>query len=240
MFAVRTAPGPFPWRDGAFDTVACLDTLEHMPADVREPFVAECARVAARQVFLACPTVDGAALDRFFRAMYEGVGVEPPAWLDEHDEHGLPTAAEVEAACTAAVGMSAEPWAQVNGLLASLAAIADLHPLLAADAVARIATTARNGSGCCARALRPLVAGRVRAHARAGTRGARARGRLHSDGGAGALRCPACGGAVERAAGDELRCTGCAHLLVPDATGAYDLRPQPRPSGRARWWRRSS
>ena len=135
MFAVRTAPGPFPWVDGAFDTIVCLDTLEHMPAPVRGDFVAECARVAARRVFISCPVAEAAERDAMFRQMYVAAGLSAPDWLDEHAEHGLPTAEEVAAACTHAAGFTVEPWAQVNGILSTLAAVADVHPELAADAL---------------------------------------------------------------------------------------------------------
>ncbi len=30
VFAVRTAPERFPWADGAFDTVVCVDLLERL------------------------------------------------------------------------------------------------------------------------------------------------------------------------------------------------------------------
>ena len=135
MFAVRTAPGPFPWRDRAFDTISCVDTLEHMPRDVRGAFVVECARVAARRVFISCPIAEAADRDAMFRQMYAAAGLDAPEWLDEHDEHGLPTAAEVAAACAHAEGFTVEPWAQVNGMLSTLAVVADVHPELAADAV---------------------------------------------------------------------------------------------------------
>ena len=59
MFAVRTAPGRFPWADAAFDTVVCLDTLAKVEARERDAFVAECARVTARRLLIACTTDNG-------------------------------------------------------------------------------------------------------------------------------------------------------------------------------------
>src|SRR5262249_11515207 len=66
MFAVRTDPARFPWADGAFDTVVCLDVLEHVAAAQRSWFVGECARVTARRVLLACPTDTAVNADEFF------------------------------------------------------------------------------------------------------------------------------------------------------------------------------
>ena len=44
-----------PFQDGAFDAVCAFDTLEHVPAPLRDDFVRECARVAQSYVILAGP-----------------------------------------------------------------------------------------------------------------------------------------------------------------------------------------
>ena len=139
MFAVRTDPGRFPWADGAFDTVVCLDVLEHVPAQERSSLVAECARVAARRVLLACPTDTAVNADEFFVQLYRSRGEEPPAWLNEHMEFGLPTVAELEAAC-AVPRFRPKRWPQVNGLLASLLVVGDLHPFFAPGAATEYST----------------------------------------------------------------------------------------------------
>ncbi|MEY2513095.1 MAG: hypothetical protein QOJ89_453, partial [bacterium] len=92
MVAVVLDPGPLlPFADATFDTVLCLDVLEHVPADERAPFVAELARVAARRVVLACPTDAAQPLDDLLRARLD----PQPGWLAEHGECGLPTEREV-------------------------------------------------------------------------------------------------------------------------------------------------
>ena len=81
---------PFP--DETFDAVVTLDTLEHVPAEHREAFLAQCSRVSRDLVVLsaphASPYVDLAedALHAFVKARF---GTSFP-FLEEHREHGLP------------------------------------------------------------------------------------------------------------------------------------------------------
>lgn len=89
-----------PFRDRAFDVVAAFDTLEHVPPRFRAAFLAECARVAKKWIFVAgpyqSPAVDGAErlLQRFLR---DKMGVEH-RYLDEHRHNGLPDLAASRAA----------------------------------------------------------------------------------------------------------------------------------------------
>jgi hypothetical protein len=62
MFAVRALPERFPWADAAFDTVVCLDTLPRIEPEHRDAFLAECARVAARRILIACDGLPAAEL----------------------------------------------------------------------------------------------------------------------------------------------------------------------------------
>jgi SAM-dependent methyltransferase len=106
-----------PFADGAFDVVACLDALEHVPSAERPRIAAELRRVAAHAVVVAVPTADGgtasqeAALERFVRDVLGG----PQEQLREHRENGLPTVDEVRG------WLIAEDWACADtpsGLLA--------------------------------------------------------------------------------------------------------------------------
>src|SRR5579875_2629151 len=54
MVALCARPGPLPFADRAFDTVVCLDVVEHVAPGERAGFVAELARVAAHRVLVAC------------------------------------------------------------------------------------------------------------------------------------------------------------------------------------------
>ncbi len=91
-----------PFADDAFDVVCAFDTLEHVPPDLRTPFVRECHRVARRWVLIAgpfaSPRVDEAEelLARFLR---EKLGIRH-RYLEEHRANGLPdrvaVAAELE------------------------------------------------------------------------------------------------------------------------------------------------
>jgi SAM-dependent methyltransferase len=98
---VRLVPGqPLPFADGAFPAVVAMDVLEHVPADQRAAFIAECQRVAARVVVLACPIRSDPVeqAERQFRDMVHDLqGIDLP-FLREHAEYGLPREAETAAA----------------------------------------------------------------------------------------------------------------------------------------------
>jgi len=90
--------GRLPFRTDSFDAVAAFDTLEHVPPQFREAFVAECARVSKGYVILAgpykSPEVDEAEelLQSFMR---EKLGLEH-RYLNEHRENGLPDRSQTE------------------------------------------------------------------------------------------------------------------------------------------------
>lgn len=87
-----------PFADDAFDLVCAFDTLEHVPPEGRDPFVRECARVAARWVVLAGPyaaaEVDQAE-ELVLALLTRGLGVRH-RYLAEHRDHGLPRRERVE------------------------------------------------------------------------------------------------------------------------------------------------
>lgn len=130
MVAVQTTPGSLPFLDRSFDVVVCLDVLEHIPPDDRRAFVADVARVAAGQVLIAAPSDECLWIDDYMRSEYELHGHGRPDWLNEHIEFGLPTVAEIDAYVTDLAGMTARPWAAVNGWLAALIAFGDVLPVL--------------------------------------------------------------------------------------------------------------
>jgi SAM-dependent methyltransferase len=93
-----------PFAAGAFDVVAAFDTLEHVPVDRREPFVAECLRVSRRWVFLAgpykAPEVEEA--ESLLRGFLKQKLALEHRYLNEHHQHGLPDRGVVEAQMSAA------------------------------------------------------------------------------------------------------------------------------------------
>jgi SAM-dependent methyltransferase len=193
MFAVRTAPGRFPWADAAFDTVVCLDTLAKVEAPERDAFVAECARVTARRLLIACTT-----------------------------DNGL-SAAELEARCTGVEGFARTIWPQVNGLLTALIEHGDADPAFAESAALEFAShragwaelikAARFGDGprrgyelTRDEPREPLV---DPARFDAST--------------AAALECVKCGTRLRLEPAVGLRCVGCGCIPARDATGTWDL-----------------
>jgi|GEM_PF-2407172 len=125
---------PFP--DDTFDTVLCLDVLEHIAPAQRAPFLRELARVAARRVVLACPTAAAQPLDDLLRAR---LGAPQPGWLVEHGECGLPTDDELAALiddCFARDGFAATALAMPNELLCSMIVLADTDPAVGPAALA--------------------------------------------------------------------------------------------------------
>ncbi|MEA2223029.1 MAG: hypothetical protein QOH83_1405 [Solirubrobacteraceae bacterium] len=132
MVPVVLEPGPLlPFPDDAFDTVLCLDVLEHVPRAERSPFLAELARVAARRVVLACPTEASQPLDDLLRARLSPT----PAWLSEHYECGLPAHQELQGLLDECFpGFAATPLQMPNELLCSMIVLADCDPSTASAA----------------------------------------------------------------------------------------------------------
>lgn len=132
MVAVVLQDAPeLPFPDDAFDTVLCLDVLEHVPPAQRAPFLRELARVAARRVVLACPTEAAQPLDDLLR---ERLGTPQPSWLVEHGACGLPTHAELADLlrdCFESDGFAATTLQMPNDLLCSMIVLADCDPAVA-------------------------------------------------------------------------------------------------------------
>ena len=99
-----------PYPDRAFDVVVSIDVLEHVPPARRQRFISEMIRVARRRIYLATPLATSAEAEQL---VYRLTG---NAWLKEHLEHGLPTAAEIETILSqASLSYTKRP----NGSLAS-------------------------------------------------------------------------------------------------------------------------
>lgn len=144
--------GPLPWRDATFDTVLCLDVLEHVPPLQRPQLIAELARVAARQVLIACPSSVAQPIDDLLRERLTAGGDRPPAWLQEHYDCGLPDPREVEALVRGAEAFAAEPVPMVNAALGTMIVMADMDPAFSGAASAEYARRAPDWAGMLASA----------------------------------------------------------------------------------------
>ncbi len=222
MAAFRNDPGPLPFADGAFETVVCLDVLEHIPRPDRARFVVDLTRVAARRVLIACPSDEAAWIDNMLRSMYAAHGLPSPEWLTEHDEHGLPAAREIADYCTAPDGFRARELPMTNGLLSTLAVMADMLPEYCGQAATEFAEQ-REGW------LELFQTGRFGACFRKGyvlerieSRAALVDPAHVLSTAVAAARCPACG--VCSLSFDGLpRCGACGHELTRDPSGAWSL-----------------
>jgi SAM-dependent methyltransferase len=102
MTPVVAKGGALPFRDGTFDVVLSLDTLEHVPAVERAGFVADLARVGRRYLVVAAPCGRlAAAAERALDGWYALLGISTPPWLAEHFQERLPERREIEAAVAA-------------------------------------------------------------------------------------------------------------------------------------------
>jgi hypothetical protein len=218
MHAVRSRPGPLPFADGAFDTIVCLDVLEHIPGPDRDAFVAELARVAARRVIVACPSSECQTLDDHMAAML-GTGGRPlPEWLAEHYACGLPTPEAIAAACDVD-GFTARELPMPSGLLSAMTVLAEFTPAFGPQAAAESAALRDEWIDLYARATfgpswrKGWVLERVAARAPI------VDPRDYDGGLRAALRCPDCGHTHD----DALRCRGCGRAVTVDAQGALDL-----------------
>ena len=87
-----------PFKDGAFDVIVTIDTLEHLPQEERLPFLEECLQVARRGVIMAAPYGGEAhiAFERQLLERYQDVFGETHLYLSEHVEYGLPGPADLD------------------------------------------------------------------------------------------------------------------------------------------------
>ena len=242
MVAIRYDPGPLPFQDRAFDTVISLDVLEHVPPEARAGFVAELVRVCARRVCLACPSDEAVWAEEVLKQVYAAQGVDLPGWLNEHDEHGLPTAAEIAGYVSAVPGCVARPLTMPNGLLSALAVLGDVVPGLAEHAAMewtrnraqwQVLFTAAAFGDCYRKGW--VIERATRGAALVDAGGVRTS--VWS-----AARCPVCGRPALALDGEGVRCGACGHTAGRDASDAVDLRapatsapavPLPSPPGDA-------
>jgi len=96
-----------PFRRGALDVCACVDTLEHIPPERRSDVLAGIVGVLAPSgvAVIAFPTGAGAVrAERAVHEAYRALTGRTLCWLEEHASRGLPVAREVRDRCAALAG----------------------------------------------------------------------------------------------------------------------------------------
>lgn len=225
MYPFSYDGGRVPFRSASFHTVVSMDTLEHVPPANRVDFLKELLRISASRIILGFPTDNGRPAadkgDDFMRNLLMRLGMGQPAWLNEHDEFGLPPAREVEAILNQLDDWTWRPLPTAGDFLNLLAALADIIPGAAAS-------------------IRPVLennAAQVEAWVQAGVFGPANRKvylierrqplapQVDLDQPAtliAAITCPNCEGDTEIVP-PGVRCRGCGGAFVPDAQGIFRM-----------------
>lgn len=89
---VRADGAALPFVDGSFDVVSSLDSLEHVPSDRREAYVAELLRVSRRYVLILAPFAqpETELAERVLAEFVRVFDQEESPQLEEHHSYGLP------------------------------------------------------------------------------------------------------------------------------------------------------
>jgi len=78
----------------SFDHVVCVDTLEHVPSNLRESFLERISKLSRKSIILACPCSDAGdavEIDKWLNDIYVAGFNKNYDWLDEHISYGLPS-----------------------------------------------------------------------------------------------------------------------------------------------------
>lgn len=93
---VKASAHKLPFKDKSFFAVVSVDTLEHLPKEIRKKSIYEMVRVADKHLCLAFPSGKSSKLvDRFIDKYYQFTHKQKLAYLDEHIKYGLPDQDEV-------------------------------------------------------------------------------------------------------------------------------------------------
>lgn len=117
---VKASAERLPFEDGSFFAVVCVDTLEHLPDNLREKSISEMVRVAHKHLYLAFPRGRmSSKTDAFISSYYHRTHKKRSAYLEEHLEHGLPEedfAVKHIKKCASKLGkkVKVETWGNTN------------------------------------------------------------------------------------------------------------------------------
>ena len=91
--AVYASGVALPFADNSFAAVVNIDTLEHLPQEMRIPFIQECLRVTQQHVIIAAPYGSQAHIEheKMLHAHYLKHNGRSHQYLSEHIQYGLPT-----------------------------------------------------------------------------------------------------------------------------------------------------
>jgi SAM-dependent methyltransferase len=155
-----------PFADRAFDAVAAVDLMEHVPPADRGRALDELARVTRRRLVVGCP-VGARALqaDRALSERLTASGRTPPGWIAEHLANGFPEADEIRGRLAPHGRLQTEPnlsvGAHVRLMRAELSMAAYVPTRLAAAALG----LAHRGGGASRRVADRVLAA-LRGHDR--------------------------------------------------------------------------
>ncbi len=223
MYPFSYDGGRVPFKTGSFHTVVSMDTLEHVPPANRVDFLHELLRISvvARDPRLSLAQRPLRPATPFMRNLFQKLGVGVPAWLDEHDEHGLPPARDVEAILSQLDDWSWRPLPTAGDFVNLLAVLADVIP----------------GTETTLRPVLEQNAAEVEAWVMAGAFGPANRKVYSIERRAPlapevdlnnpatlikAITCPNCDGQTQLAP-PGVRCAGCGGSFAPDARGIFRL-----------------
>jgi hypothetical protein len=221
MYPFSYDGGRVPFRSGSFHTVVSMDTLEHVPPANRVDFLKELLRISAARIILGFPSDGGQQGDDFLRNLVTRLGTGQPAWLNEHDEFGLPPAREVEAILNQLDDWSWRPLPTSGDFVNLLAVLAEIipgmpatfRPVLENNAAELEAWVLAGAFGPASRKVylierRQPLAPRVDLQNPA---------TLITS-----ITCPNCDGDTEIAP-PGVRCRGCGGAFAPDARGIFHM-----------------
>ncbi len=86
--------GKLPFAAQSYDAVVNIDTLEHLPSEMRLPFIQECLRVSKKLIVVAAPygSPEHIKLEQRLNELHKQVVGRPHDYLNEHVAYGLPSA----------------------------------------------------------------------------------------------------------------------------------------------------
>lgn len=95
---VRGSILKLPFQDEEFSRVVCLDTLEHIPKELRAKAVGELLRITKRggQIYLGFPCGElTSKVENLINASFKSIHGTNHPWLLEHKKYGLPKKEEL-------------------------------------------------------------------------------------------------------------------------------------------------